>query len=107
MALKKQYLKSKPEVRVTFEVSKEAANNASRIFLLGEFNQWEPVELDHMKNGKFKIVVKLPTDQQSSYQFRYKLCDASGKEYFENDWNADAYCPNLYGEENSVITVTH
>lgn len=107
MALKKQYLKTKPEVRVTFEVSKIAAHNAAKIYLLGEFNHWNPIELEHMKNGKFKTTVKLPTDQQDSYEFRYKMLDQEGKEHFDNDWEADGYRPNVFGEDNSIVQVTH
>lgn len=107
MALKKQYLKSRPEVRVTFEVSKKAAQDAAKVFLLGEFNDWNPVELEHLKNGKFRTVLKLPTDQQSCYEFRYKYYTQDGSEKFDNDWEADAYHPNEFGGDNSVIIVTH
>lgn len=107
MTLKKQYLKSRPEVRVTFEVSKQAAHDATKVYLLGEFNDWTPIELEHLKNGKFKTIVSLPTDKKPSYEFRYKLCSPDGHEMFENDWEADAYNPNAFGEENSVVSVTH
>lgn len=107
MALKKQYLKSRPEVRVTFEISKQAAHEAAKVYLLGEFNNWTPIELEHLKNGKFKTVVKLPTDQQSKYEFRYKYQFKDGHEEFENEWEADGYLPNDFGEENSVINIVH
>ncbi|MFM2486509.1 isoamylase early set domain-containing protein [Celerinatantimonas yamalensis] len=107
MPLKKQYLKSRPEVRVTFEINKQATHNAKKVYLLGEFNDWTPVELEHLKNGKFKTVISLPTDQQPSYQFRYKFCGMDGEETFDNDWNADAYQPNSYGEDNSVVMVSY
>jgi hypothetical protein len=35
------------------------------------------------------------------YRFRY-LVDG---ERWENDWAADAYLPNAYGGEDSVVTV--
>ncbi|WP_026957666.1 MULTISPECIES: isoamylase early set domain-containing protein [Aliagarivorans] len=106
MPLKKQYLKSKPEMKVTFEVEKEAAGDAAQIFLLAEFNDWQPLELSKLKSGKFKVVVNVPTDQQESYQFKYKLLDAAGSESFDNDWAADAYIASDMGGDNSVLEVS-
>ncbi|GDY27777.1 MULTISPECIES: isoamylase early set domain-containing protein [unclassified Agarivorans] len=103
MPLKKQYLKSKPEVKVTFEIEKEATQDAEQIFLLAEFNEWQPLELSKLKNGKFKVVVNVPTDQQASYQFKYKLCLADGVEAYDNDWEADAYQANGVDGDNSVL----
>ncbi|MGY5452277.1 isoamylase early set domain-containing protein [Agarivorans sp. MS3-6] len=105
MPLKKQYLKSKPEVKVTFEIEKVASQDAQQIFLLAEFNQWEPIELTKLKNGKFKVVVNVPTDQQTSYQFKYKLCLSDGTEAYDNDWVADSYEANGVDGENSVLQV--
>lgn len=105
MPLKKQYLKSKPEVKVTFEVEKEATQDAEQIFLLAEFNQWQPIEMSKLKSGKFKAVVNVPTDQQDAYQFKYKLCLEGGEEAYDNDWEADAYLPNGVDGDNSVLQV--
>ncbi|WP_220718809.1 isoamylase early set domain-containing protein [Agarivorans litoreus] len=105
MPLKKQYLKSKPEVKVTFEIEKEATQDAEQIFLLAEFNEWQPIELTKLKSGKFKVVVNVPTDQQSSYQFKYKLCLSDGAEAYDNDWAADSYQPNGVDGDNSVLEV--
>ena len=44
-------LKSRPEVKVTFAVEKEAAGEAEQVLLLGEFSQWQPIELKRMKTG--------------------------------------------------------
>lgn len=54
MPLIKQFLKSKPEVKVTFAVEKEAAAGAEQVMLIGEFTQWQPVELKRMKSGEFQ-----------------------------------------------------
>ncbi len=62
MPLIKQFLKSKPEVKVTFAVEKEAAAGAEQVMLIGEFTQWQPVELKRMKSGEFKATLNLPTD---------------------------------------------
>ncbi len=49
MPINKQFLKSRPEVKVTFAVEKEAAGEAEQVLLLGEFSQWQPIELKRMK----------------------------------------------------------
>ena len=86
MPVTKKFLKTKPEVQVTFEVTKEAAKEAEQVFLLGEFAGWEPVELKKLKNGIFKATLNLP-------------------ESFDNDWDAEAYCTNPFGGENSLVSV--
>ncbi len=103
MSLKKQYLKSKPVCKVTFLIEKEAAVGASKVELLGEFNNWntaEPVSMKKLKNGSFKVVIDLPTEKE--YQFKYLL---DGEKWI-NDENADKYVNNgIDSEENSVLTL--
>ena len=53
--------------------------------------------MQQLKSGEFKARVKLPVDQR--IQFRY-LIDGSR---WENDDAADAYVPNEYGGENSIV----
>ncbi|MCE2571397.1 isoamylase early set domain-containing protein [Motilimonas eburnea] len=105
MPLKKRFLKSKPQVKVTFELEKDAAGQAEKIFLLGEFNDWSPIELQKFKNGKFKATLDLPTDAQSEFEFKYKLITADGNEAFENEVEADGYRMNEFGTENSLLSV--
>jgi len=106
MPVKKRFLKSKPVVKVTFEVEKEATQDAEQIFLLGEFADWEPIELTKFKNGKFKTTLDIPTDQQPEFQYKFRLLKSDGEECFDNDWQADGYRANEYGEENSVLQVS-
>ncbi len=105
MPTKKRFLKSKPKVKVTFEVAKEAASNAEQIFLLGEFNDWQPVELQKFKNGKFKATVDIPTDIKGEFEYKYRVIKSDGSETFDNDWQADSYRENAFGTENSVLSV--
>jgi hypothetical protein len=44
----------------------------------------------------------LTLDGGKEYQFRYL---ANG-ESWHNDWQADGYCPNSFGSENSVVRAT-
>ena len=43
MSTVKKYLKTK--VKVTFEVAKEAALGAKEVYLLCDFNGWDPIPL--------------------------------------------------------------
>jgi 1,4-alpha-glucan branching enzyme len=105
MPVAKKFLKTKPEVQVTFEVTKEAAKEAQQVFLLGEFADWEPVELKKQKGGNFKSTVALPTDGKASFQYRFRMVLADGTEVFDNDWEAESYVSNPFGGENSVVSV--
>ncbi|OJF68321.1 glycoside hydrolase [Alteromonas sp. V450] len=102
MSLKKQYLKSKPLCKVTFRLNAEAAKDAQKAELCGDFTDWKSQSLDmkKLKNGDFTLTVNLEKDRD--YQFRYLL----DGENWENDWEADAYMPSFVSvEENSVVRV--
>lgn len=100
MSIKKQYLKTRPVCKVTFRISKEAAQSAGSVFLVGDFNDWDKqaTPMTSLKNGEFTTVVELNADTPE-YQFRY-LYDGGR---WENDWEADAYATNGMGGENSII----
>lgn len=103
MSLKKQYLKSKPVCKVTFSMDKEAVSGASKVDLLGEFNNWntaEPVVMKKLKNGTFKVTIDLPKDME--FQFKYLL----DGEIWINDEEADKLVNSGLGaEENSVVVL--
>ncbi len=94
---KKQYLKKKPLCKVTFELPKEV--NATTAALCGEFNLWDPRAhpMKRRKDGSFSLTLNLETGKR--YRFRYLL----DGERWENDWAADAYVPNPFGTEDSVV----
>jgi 1,4-alpha-glucan branching enzyme len=102
MSIKKQYLKTRPVSKVTFSLPPEAAPEAHQVYLVGEFNQWNPqaTPMRRLKNGEFKVTVDLEPGRE--YRFRYLI----EGEVWENDWSADRYVPCTYaGEENSVVVV--
>ncbi|HKJ67302.1 MAG TPA: isoamylase early set domain-containing protein [bacterium] len=102
MGLKKHYLKSRPICKVTFRLPEEAASDADKVSLVGDFNNWNEhaTPLERLKSGEFKTIVEL--EPGNEYQYRY-LIDG---EKWENDWDADKYVPNPYGDgENSVVVV--
>jgi len=97
--LKKSYSKSGKQCRVTFSLPKEVvAENAA---LCGDFNAWDNNNhiMKKLKDGSFSITISLPAGR--SYRFRYLL----DGERWENDWSADAYLPNSYGSEDSIVVV--
>ncbi|WP_435415503.1 isoamylase early set domain-containing protein [Polaribacter aestuariivivens] len=96
MAIKKQFLKSKPVCKVTFTVPTENANNVA---VVGNFNEWnaEATPLKKLKNGSFKGTVDL--EANNSYEFRY-LIDGE----YVNEVEADAFAWNDFASaENCVI----
>ena len=98
--LKKQFLKSKPEVKVTFSLP--AAVQGETVFLVGDFNSWNESEtpMKKQKDGSFSVTLNLAKGKE--YQFRYLV---NGTEW-HNDWEADKYVPNPYSGDNSVIVTS-
>lgn len=98
MAIKKQFLKSKPTCKVTFTVPAEEAKSVA---VVGNFNEWnsEATPLKKLKNGSFKGTIDL--ESGSSYEFRYFV---DGE--YQNEQEADAFSWNDYaGAENSVLSL--
>jgi 1,4-alpha-glucan branching enzyme len=98
MAIKKQFLKSKPVCKVTFIVpSKEA----SSITVVGSFNEWntESTPLKKLKNGFFKGTLDLQAN--TSHEFKY-LIDGT----YVNETEADGYAwSDFASAENSVLNL--
>jgi hypothetical protein len=53
--------------------------------------------MSHRKDGRISTTVSLQAGE--TYRFRY-LVDG---ERWENDWGADGYMPNPFGDEDSLI----
>jgi len=98
MAIKKQYLKSKPICKVTFTVP---AEDAKEVAVVGDFNNWNAKNsnLKKLKNGTFKGVLDL--EKNNTYEFRY-LVDGN----YINDEQADSYKWNDFANtENGVLNL--
>jgi 1,4-alpha-glucan branching enzyme len=93
--LKKKFFKTKDECEVTFEINVADAENVA---LVCEANGWEPIPMKKLKQGPFRTKVRLP--KEGEFQFRYLI----NTQEWRNDETADAYRPNEYGEENSVVS---
>ncbi len=99
MSIKKQFLKSKPVCKVTFKLSKDQANMADTVSVVGDFNNWNAPdgELNKLKDGSFSQTLELETGK--TYQFRYV---ANGRTWF-NDEEADSYQDSGHGDQNGVL----
>jgi 1,4-alpha-glucan branching enzyme len=85
------------KVEVTFTMP--ALEGVTRLYLVGDFNDWSIAlhPMTRAADGAWGIT--LPLDGDRSYQFRY--FDNNG--HWHNDWQADAYVPNQFGGDNSVV----
>jgi 1,4-alpha-glucan branching enzyme len=97
MTVKKAPSKNGNTCRVTFELPAEVG--AEQVNLCGDFNAWSLSEtpMTKRKDGRFSTTVTLSGGR--SYRFRYLIDGAR----WENDWAADAYVPNDFGGEDSVV----
>ncbi|WP_405608129.1 isoamylase early set domain-containing protein [Polaribacter sp. Asnod1-A03] len=98
MAIKKQFLKSKPVCKVTFTVPAEEAESVA---VVGCFNEWdvEATPLKKLKNGSFKGTVDLESGK--SYEFRY-IVDGE----YTNEPDADgSVWSDFASAENSVLNL--
>ena len=97
--IKKSYKKTGRSCLVTFTMPKDV--EAEVIHLCGDFNEWSRTEhpLTRRKDGRYSRSLSLEAGRK--YRFRY-LIDQSR---WENDYAADAYAPNPFGTEDSVLEV--
>lgn len=95
--IKKQYLKSRPVCKVTFQLP--SIMDAETIKLAGDFNNWSATPMEQLKDGRFKTVVEL--EQGRDYQFRYLVNDQE----WMNEEEADSYVSTPFNSENSVLSV--
>lgn len=109
MPIIKQYLKSKPQVKVTFEIEKQDAKNAQQIVLLSEHNDWAPIEFKKFKNGKFKVTENISQQERDGFQFIYKVTAENGEEFTLLPNDADNYVDNgiTDGGKNAVLVIAH
>jgi len=101
IGVKKDYRKDGSLCRVTFKLPKMAAPESQDVSIVGDFNKWDrdASPMKRLKNGDFLITLDLKSRQE--YRFRYLI---NGNQW-ENDWNADRYVPNDFGEDDSVVIV--
>ncbi|MFH1119716.1 MAG: isoamylase early set domain-containing protein [Bacteroidota bacterium] len=102
MSIKKQFLKSKPACKVSFKLTKDQVNDAGKVNLVGDFNNWSETsdEMKPLKDGSFSQTLELESGRE--YQFRYLVDGAT----WINDDEADRYVNSGLGDsENAVISI--
>ena len=97
--LKKTFNRAENICKVTFILPPGLQTGTA--YLCGDFNSWDKSThpMKKQKDGSFKLSLTLETGRQ--YCYRYFL----DGERWENDWAADAYLPNSFGSENSVVNL--
>ena len=88
------------KVRVTF--SMPALEGVAGLFLAGDFNDWSETAAPLAREADGSWSASLSLDAGRTYQFRY--LDDRGE--WHNDWAADAYAPNDFGGDNSVLDIS-
>lgn len=92
--------RAKGKADVTFTVDPRVG--ARTAVVCGEWNDWS-ADADVMHcgaDGGFSVTVSL--DAGRAYRFRYLL----DGHWWDNDWSADAYQPNGFGGDDSVVDLT-
>lgn len=86
------------KAKVTFTMP--ALEDVDALYLVGDFNNWSinSHPMERSADGTWSLTVPLAP---GSYQFRYY----DNKNQWHNDWAADAYVPNQYGGDNSIVNV--
>jgi 1,4-alpha-glucan branching enzyme len=86
-------------VDVTF--THPVAEETRTVFVVGDFNDWSQDAHPMVLEGDAaSCTIPLPAGR--THRFRY-LVDG---ERWENDWAADAYVPNSFGADDSVVDLT-
>ncbi|PPK85719.1 putative flap endonuclease-1-like 5' DNA nuclease [Neolewinella xylanilytica] len=98
--IKSNYVKSKNQYKVSFEIPQERVGENRDVRVLGTFNDWSWEEGLQLKNGKkaYTGTTELPAGH---YQFRY-LIDGH---HWANDDSAEAYTDSGHGSENCCFSL--
>jgi 1,4-alpha-glucan branching enzyme len=92
----KQQANGSGETLVTFRLPADV--RATAVSVVGEFNGWS-TEAHRMRREADAFTAVIPLMPGRAYRFRYLL----DGERWRNDWAADAYVPNEFGGEDSLV----
>jgi hypothetical protein len=86
-------------VRVTFEIP--ASIWANQIYLVGDFNNWDPCAspFQRMPNGVWRVTLDLPARRR--YEFRYLIDN-----HWCTDYHADGCTKGRFQGFNSFVDTT-
>lgn len=95
--INKRYFKTKDEVEVTFELPASAVEKS--VAIVADFLDWQPTEMKKVARTKsYRFKTRLPKDGQ--FEFRYLVDDKK----WVNDPQADTFKPNVFGEDNGLVS---
>ncbi|UUM33073.1 isoamylase early set domain-containing protein [Vibrio japonicus] len=95
--ISKRYFKTKDEVEVTFELPASEVEQSAAI--VADFLDWQPAEMKKVaKTKSYKFKTRLPKD--AHFEFRYLVDDNK----WVNDPQSDTFKPNVFGEDNSLVS---
>lgn len=95
--IKQEIVEESGQVKVTFVQPHDP--NQCRIYVAGDFNDWNPTAHQLVKRINGTRSVSLVLESNKRYAFRY--CTEDGQWF--NDEAAHGYEPNSYGGENSLL----
>lgn len=72
-------------------------NPPKKVFLVGSFNNWDPVQMRKQKNGSYVRTMELP---KGVYEYKFIIDDI-----WQHDLDTDANLLNPMGTMNSVVLV--
>jgi 1,4-alpha-glucan branching enzyme len=93
----KQSSASENKVIVTFEIP--GSIWADQIYLVGDFNGWDPHNLPFHYNRQENWEVQLELDEGQEYRFRYLIDDDN----WGSEWQADRDAVGPDGAHDSVV----
>jgi predicted flap endonuclease-1-like 5' DNA nuclease len=98
LKMKKKFNDSKNTCHVTFSLHHEAHS----VTVLGDFTEWNPVNLPNIGDNNFEVTLEIPVGRD--YHFRYLI----NNDYWENDHDADKYSisPMYDHIHNSVLILS-
>ena len=99
--VEKKFLETKKTCRITFRLPKVAAPDAKSVSIVGDFNNWDIHANPMKKQENEDYVISLDLEQGREYQFRYLIDESK----WENDWKADKYVRNPYGDSDNSVAV--
>lgn len=98
----KEYLAGENICRVTFRLPESVVPNAVSVCVVGNFNDWNSSANPMKKTENGAYTTKLDLERGREYQFRYLIDESK----WENDWNADRYVQNPFGNGDNSVVVT-
>ncbi len=97
----KQYFHGGSKCKVTFRLPNEAATDAKKVTIVGDFNDWDTASTTMKQGTRGDYLITIELKSNMDYRFKY-LIDG---QHWENDWEADSYIANDVGSEDSVVSV--